>query len=1001
MTRDSNVAGGVASPSHSFSSILCLSALIVLLLPWGSSSQTLGTAQIQNEDALLLALINCEPGQTEKIKALITENQQLVSPRLWEKLIERAAAAYYYVSPEKALAIYNVALEVSGSLNDKKLLATTHYKIGLTYSGIGQTESAIQAHLTSKKLFEEASLQKDLVYILSDLGSLYFHLQNYDEAKKYAEQSIALADSLRNSSAVAGAWPDNFGVAGALSTLGFISQQHGSLMQAVEYLQQSLAFYRELDGGSSKFGIYVADKLSALGGVYNLLGDNGQALFYLNQALEVARKTPYPNTTASVLNNLGVLYLDQEDYARAADYFNQGLQIYQAQRNQLEIARVLLNFGVTHQRQSDYDRALEYFGKSLEQATKISNKELIIAAEEGIGAVQQAKGDIGAALETLDRGLALAKEVNDLVRIAEILWRKAEAHFAARNYTDAVALAESALKLARQLRLPKLSYLIATTLGRAYIGQKKPDAATDMLSQAIEQVEALRTRVAGQEQERQLFLENKVGAYHSLIELLIARGKPVDALFYAERAKGRVLLDLLGADGYRPAKALARKEQEEERRLNRAIVEINNEIRDERLKTSPDPLRLNRLGALLNSARLKYAAFQDQVYASRPESKTPRGQLPALTQSSLDGLVEDGQTAYLEYVVTKERVFLFVLTKDQPLGAAVKVHTINIKESELARMVSEYHQMMADRIPTFADLSHKLYDLLLKPAESQLQGKRTLCITPDGPLWDVPFQAIQARDGEYLIENYAIHYAPSLSVLAEVMRRGPAQERSHAPSLLAFGNPLAGAEVVAQLQAPNRGGSFAPLPEAEVEVKALAQMFDPARSKVFIGARADEKTFKSLAPTYNVLHFATHGVLDDRHPLYSYLLLSKSAGDISDDGFLEAREIMDLNLRADLVVLSACETARGRIGAGEGVIGMSWAFFVAGCCTTVVSQWQVNSPSTSELMAGFYKHLRPAAAEGRKMKSEALRLAALELIKSPRYKHPYYWAGFVMVGSNK
>jgi CHAT domain-containing protein len=110
---------------------------------------------------------------------------------------------------------------------------------------------------------------------------------------------------------------------------------------------------------------------------------------------------------------------------------------------------------------------------------------------------------------------------------------------------------------------------------------------------------------------------------------------------------------------------------------------------------------------------------------------------------------------------------------------------------------------------------------------------------------------------------------------------------------------------------------------------------------------------------------------------------------------------MDLNLRADLVVLSACETARGRIGAGEGVIGMSWAFFVAGCRTTVVSQWQVNSPSTSELMAGFYKHLRPAATKNRKMKSDALRLAALELIKNPRYRHPYYWAGFVMIGSNK
>lgn len=1001
MIRNSNLAGRVVSLSQYLPSIFFSCAFLALLLLCASSSQPLTAAQIQNEDALLLALVNCEPGQTTKIKALITENQHLVTPRLWEKLTERAAAAYYYVSPEKALAIYNIALEVSSSLNDKKLLATTHYKIGLTYSGIGQTESAIQAHLISKKLFEEAGLQKDLVYILSDLGSLYFHLQNYNDAKKCAEQSIALADSLKNSAAMAGAWPDNFGVAGALSTLGFISQQHGNLMQSIEYLGQSLALYRELDGGSLKFGIYIADKLSAIGGVYNLAGDNGQALFYLNQALEVARKTPYPNTTASVLNNLGVLYLDQEDYARAADYFNQGLQIYQAQRNQLEIARVLLNLGVMHQRQGDYDRALEGFGKSLEQATKISNKELIIAAEEGIGAVQQVKGDLAAALETLDRGLALAKEVNDQVRIAEILWRKAETHYAGRNYAEAVALAESALKLARQLQLPKLSYLIATTLGRAYIGQKKPDPAKDMLSQAIEQVEMLRTRVAGQEQERQLFFENKVGAYHSLIELFIAQDRSVDALLYAERAKSRVLFDLLSVGGVRSAKALTQNEREKEQLLNREIVEINNEIRNEQLKTNSAPSRLNHLGSRLNSARLKYASFQDLLYTSHPESKAPRGQLPALTQSGLDNLIEDSQTAYLEYVVTKERVLLFVLTKDQSRGADVRVYTINIKEEELAKMVGDYHQMMADRIPTFAALSRKLYDLLLKPAESQLKGKSRLCIVPDGPLWDAPFQATQAKASRYLIEDYAIHYAPSLSVLAELARRGSGQERSRAPSLLAFGNPLAGAETVARLQEVNRGGALAPLPEAEAEVKALAQMFGPDRSRIFTGARADEKTFKSLASTYNVIHFATHGILDDRHPLYSYLLLSKPAGDVSDDGFLEAREIMGLELRADLVVLSACETARGKIGAGEGVIGMAWAFFVAGCRTTVVSQWQVNSPSTSELMAGFYQHLRPAAVEGRKMKDEALRLAALELIKDSRYRHPYYWAGFVMVGSNK
>jgi len=190
------------------------------------------------------------------------------------------------------------------------------------------------------------------------------------------------------------------------------------------------------------------------------------------------------------------------------------------------------------------------------------------------------------------------------------------------------------------------------------------------------------------------------------------------------------------------------------------------------------------------------------------------------------------------------------------------------------------------------------------------------------------------------------------------------------------------------------------LPEAETEVRSLSQIFGQGRSKVFIGASADEKTFKSLAPTSNTIHFATHGVLDNRHPLYSYLLLAKAEGDEDEDGLIEAREIMGLNLCADLVVLSACDTARGRIAAGEGVMGISWAFFAAGCRSTVVSQWKVESANTSELMVHFYRYLKEGKAQGGKTKADALRSAAMKLIKDHRYEHPMYWAGFVLVGSN-
>ena len=186
---------------------------------------------------------------------------------------------------------------------------------------------------------------------------------------------------------------------------------------------------------------------------------------------------------------------------------------------------------------------------------------------------------------------------------------------------------------------------------------------------------------------------------------------------------------------------------------------------------------------------------------------------------------------------------------------------------------------------------------------------------------------------------------------------------------------------------------FEPLPEAEVEVRTISRNFGAQRSAVLIGAKASESVFKEESPNYGVIHFATHGVFDNLDPLYSYLILGDGGG---EDGLLETREVMDLDLRADLVVLSACETARGRIGAGEGVIGMSWAFFAAGCRATVVSQWKVKSASTSQLMIGFYGNLNSGMG-----RVESLRRAQLELLKGTRFNHPFYWASFVIVGSSR
>jgi CHAT domain-containing protein len=288
-----------------------------------------------------------------------------------------------------------------------------------------------------------------------------------------------------------------------------------------------------------------------------------------------------------------------------------------------------------------------------------------------------------------------------------------------------------------------------------------------------------------------------------------------------------------------------------------------------------------------------------------------------------------------------------------------------------------------------------------------LRGKSSLVIAPDDALWALPFQALVAEDNRYVIESSAVSYVPSLTVLREMEaqrgkhrheRQTGRQAETAGYSLLALGNPAIGKETIERATLTMRDEKLNPLPEAEEEVKALGRLYGAARSKIYIGAEAREDRLKAEASQARVLHFATHGILNNASPMYSYLALAQ--GDSNEDGLLEAWELMRLDLKADLAVLSACETARGRFGAGEGVIGLSWALFIAGAPATVVSQWKVESASTRDLMLDFHQNLRAPSSKSA-TKAEALRQASLKLMKNPQTSHPFYWAGFVLVGDGR
>jgi len=889
---------------------------------------------------------------------------------------------------EQSLAIYETAVEVAGQLHDPKLLGKSYYNLAAKYLELNKIDKAIDAYERSGQCFKEAGLLRDLIYIYGDLGALFFNQENFHKAREYSEASIHTADSIKNSNIAPGAWPDDFGRARALHTLAEIDLREGNHVDAIDKLQSSLKLYEQLNDGGSKYDVSVAGVYAALGKVYPETGDYSRGLFYLNKALEIAKTQSDGDLTANLRNSIGYLYMEQEDYAQAKENFDRSLKIYLADNNLVEAAKVFLNLGVIEQRQAHYDDALTQFNFGLNAAKTAQTTDAQLAANEGIGVVLTTKRNFAGALEAFTRSLAIAKETNNKTRQTELSWRSAQVYYEMRDYERSSEIAEQSVNLARSAHLPKLTYLSSTTLGQSYAAQNKIELAIETLRTAVEQVEAMRDGVAGQEQELQFFMENKVAPYTALVDLLLQKNRPVDALLYAERAKGRVLLDILSGGKADLSKVLTPTEKDETQRLNRNISEINERIKKQE---AIDSSSLNSLYTQLDTARLNYQSYQDGLYSAHPELGTRRGRTATLNDADIKGLTQVNDRAYLEYVVGRESIFLFVLSKDKSGGPDLKVYPIAMKPEELAQRVNQFHQRLGDRHQDFLNLGRELYALLIEPAAQQISGIETICIVPDGFLWNLPFQALVYKGDRYLIEDHPLYYAPSLGVLRE-MTKGTAFKEKSEPSLIAFGNPVIGRDA-------QRNEELCPLPEAEAEVNSVAKTFPPLRNKAFVGREASEKTFKALAPAYATIHLATHGVLDNRQPLYSHLLLTKTDGDPENDGLLEAREIMNMKLQADLAVLSACETANGRLSPGEGVMGTSWAFFVAGVHSMLVSQWKVNSASTSQLMTNFYQALESKQNQS-PTKARSLQAATLRLMKDDRYRHPFYWAGFVLVGSN-
>lgn len=836
----------------------------------------------------------------------------------------------------RARAAYGEALALAEAAGDRAVQARAQAGLGDSCDPLRENAAALAHYEKSAALAEGADrdLAQARIHYVTGVGLRAEY--RWAEAQQHLEQGVALAQA-------AG---DRHLETRLQIALGHVFMLQGLWDPAEVRYQAAL---RLLDPEKPSTGLVIATE--SLGDVASGRGDTSRAAQLYERAVALARRLDNPNLLAEALTSLAGVHIDWADYARAHALLEQALAARSAHPDQ--IASVYNDLGLVAQLQGEADLAAGHYRRAHAMAEEIGDRYLAARVLSNQAVLAQEQGDLAGALDNARRAIALAEEVGDREALVSHWQIAGSLHEEQGQLAEARAAYERSLELAR---------------------------AVDSKSQVSEGLESLAgLALARGDGATALALADEAAA-------LAAETGGREAFWRCRTLAGRALAAAGRLPEARAAFSEAVQKIEAVRRDLSGGLQVRRFFRS-RLVPYQELMQLeigagDARAALRLSEAGKARLLLDFLNQSRAAPEAAAA-IPPVLEPPPAGLapVVGADTLVLVYAVLDERTWLFQLAPGEASGEAVlRVVEIPMGRAKLAGAVEDLRRRLARRDLGFAAAARQLYGLLLAPAEAELRRLHRLVLVPDGPLWNLPFQALEDGAGRPLLERHALSYAPSLAVLTRLAGRPPSPPFA-AGALLAVGNP-----------AP-AGGGLAALPEAEDEVRALGRLYRAPTDQVWIGNAASEARVKARARSYPILHFATHGVLEDRHPLYSHLLLAPSAGSAEEDGLLEVWEILRLHLEAELVILSACQTARGTLGEGEGLIGLTWAFLAAGSRSVVASQWEVDSAATRELMVEFHRRLVAG-----KPKAEALQGAARALAAEPRYRHPFYWAGFVLVG---
>lgn len=848
----------------------------------------------------------------------------------------------------------------------------------------------------------------DVAASLNNLGNIVSDMGDLIGAEDYYAKSLAITQKLA---------PGSMQAAMVLNNLDYLAEQQGDLVKAEEYQRQSLAIREKLAPGS----LDVALSLSNLGSIAWRRGDLYKAEQYQRKSLAIREKlAPNSLDVAASLNKLGDVLVDKGDLVQAEQDYVRSMAIWKRLAPEsVYLAMSLDGLGLIARGHGNLLQAEGHYHEALAIREKTSPFSVDLAWNlDYLGSVAKDRGDLTGA--------------EQYYRRAVDIWEK----LAPTSGNEASALAGLASLVRRSGQL---------------------DAAAQLYEQSLNALERQTARLGGSDDIRARFRGRYAGYYKQYVDLLIHENQPAMAFHVVERLHARALLETLAAGHVDIRKGVNASLLEQERSLRADITAksahhlqlLSASATNEQLRTVENEIK-HRLEELQDlEGRIRSSS---PVYAALTQPQP-------LNAREVQQQLLDADTVLLEYSLGEDRSFVFAVTPNSleafalPKRAVIEAMASRLDDLLRARdrrKKGESSQQWATRIAQaeaeYPRAAARLSRIILGPVAGQIAGKRLLIIS-DGALHYIPFAALPApeRASTPLVLWHEIINLPSASVLA-VLRREQTERQPGAKMVAVFADPVfdtddvrvqrgsykdelrgdsrrSGRETSEITESAEKDGlsrSHGELTRSAREVgwrmrgdevflprlrftrreaAAIAAIAPQGQSWQALDFRASRAnaTRQNLA-NYRIVHFATHALINNRHPELSGLVLSLvDEQGKSQNGFLGLQDIYNLDLPAELVVLSACATGLGKAIEGEGLVGLTRGFIYAGASRVLASLWEIDDRATAEMMQYFYHDMI-----GRKMRpAAALRSAQIQMWRRQRWSSPYFWAAFQLQGDWK